>query len=135
MEIRTTSDGFKWTSVSNLARELEGLQIVLNRFNSFPFNIGICLRALEQDSGWTSKSRHSKSDNYLSIDIVVYEEDLAWVKNDLGLKRKKFGIEFYEFFTSAMKKYEKKFLILREINPTFLNEVKNWLIENNWIDS
>lgn len=135
MEIRTTSDGFKWTSVSNLREELDGLQTILNKFNSFPFNIGVCLRALERDSGWTSKSRYSKSDNYLDIDIIVYEEDLACVKNDLDSKRKIFGIEFYEFFTSAMKKYEKKFPTLKEINPNFLNEVENWLIENNWIDS
>lgn len=134
MEFRTTSDGFKWTSVSNLSDELEGLQVVLDNFNSFPFNIGICLRALERDSGWVSKCRHLQSDNYLYIDIVVYEDRLLSVKNNLELKRKIFGEEFYNFFSETMVKYEKKFPELKKINPKLLSDVQEWLIKNKWID-
>ncbi|UOP00078.1 hypothetical protein [Kingella potus] len=115
MKIHTTSDGFKWTSVSNFCDELEGLQTVLDKFNSFPFNLGVCLRALEKDGGWTSKSRYLKSDNYLDMDIVVYENRLLPIKNDLDLKRKIFGEEFYNFFCDVMKKYEKRFPELKNI--------------------
>lgn len=133
MEIRTTSDGFKWTSVSDLSNELEGLQVILDKFNCFPFNMGVCLRVLESGSGWTSKSRYSKSDNYLDMDIVVYENELLSMRNNLNLKRKVFGEELYRFFVESMTRCEEKFPELRSINPEFFIDLKSWLTENNWI--
>ena len=91
MEIRTTSDSPKWSKVSILDSEIEnGLQPILKKYTEFPFDLVLCFRCLEKDSGWKSKSRYSKEDNYnaLGFDIVVYEEDFIPIKKDIDAQRK-----------------------------------------------
>lgn len=86
MEIRTTSDSPKWSKVSILDSEIEnGLQPILKKYTEFPFDLVLCFRCLEKDSGWKSKSRYSKEDDYnaLGFDIVVYEEDFIPIKKDI----------------------------------------------------
>ena len=134
VEIKTTSDAPSWTNISIIRKEIESIQEMLNSFNGFPFNIGICFRALDTDSGWKSQARHYVKDNYLSIDIVTFRSDYIPCKKDIDAQRKIIGKEFHEFFPKTMKKYEKKFPILKEINPTFLPQVEQWLLDNGWIE-
>ena len=89
---------------------------------------------MEKDSGWKSKSRFSKKDNDLGFDIVVYEEDFIPIKKDINAQKKIIGTEFKDYFFDIMKKYEKKFPELKEVNPKFLLEIEKWLIENQWIE-
>ena len=94
MEIRTTSDSPKWSKVSMLDSEIEnGLQPILKKYTEFPFDLVVCFRCLEKDSGWKSKSRYSKEDNYnaLGFDIVVYEEDFIPIKKKYKCTEKNVG--------------------------------------------
>ncbi|MGN6837217.1 hypothetical protein, partial [Neisseria sp. P0022.S010] len=114
-----------------------GLQPILKKYTEFPFDLVLCFRCLEKDSGWKSKSRYSKEDNYnaLGFDIVVSEEDFIPIKKDIDAQRKILGKEFYRYFFETMKKKERQFPILKKINPNFLYDVKKWLLENKWIDA
>lgn len=133
-EIKTTSDSPSWTMVSDIRQEILNIQNLLDNFECFPFNIGICFRALDNDSGWQSKVYHSSKNNYLFIDIVTICDDYIPHKKNIDAQRKIIGKEFHEFFPETMKKYEKKFPVLKEINPTFLPQVEQWFLDNGWID-
>lgn len=134
-EIKSTSDSPSWTDIAKIDQEILQLQSFISQYSHFPFNIGICFRALEADSGWSSKARYYPNDNHLSIDIVTNEAEYISCKKDINAQRKIIGKEFHEFFPKTMKKYEKKFPVLKEINPTFLPQVEQWLLNNGWIDS
>ena len=54
------------------------------------------------------------------------------VKTDLEKMIK--NRELQDYFFDIMKKYEKKFPELKEVNPKFLLEMEKWLIENQWIE-
>ena len=135
MEFKTTSDSPSWTHVSQLREELEGIEKIINKFSNFPVNIGICVRCLDSWSGWKSGARYYSSDNFIYIDIVTQEIDYKPYINNVPAQRKIIGQEFYNFFPKAMKKYEKRFPSLRDINPYFMDDLKHWLIINHWIDS
>ena len=134
MNVTTTSDSPVWFETIKIREELLSLDAIIKKYDNFPFNLGFCLRALSDDSGWKSKARHYTDSNYLDNDIVVSRSDLEPFRNDIESQRKIFGKEFINFFPKTMKKYEKKFPVLKEINPTFLPEVEQWLKDNQWID-
>lgn len=134
MEFKTTSDSPSWTNVSQLREELEEIGEIINKFNDFPVNIGICVRCLDSYSGWKSGARYYSSDNFIYIDIVTQESDYEPYANNIAAQRKIIGREFYKFFPQVMRKYEKRFPILKNINHCFLKELEKWLLEKGWIE-
>ena len=85
MEIRTTSDSPKWSKVSMLDSEIEnGLQPILKKYTEFPFDLVVCFRCLEKDSGWKSKSRYSKEDNYNALGFYTYQKRYKCTEKNVG---------------------------------------------------
>lgn len=132
--VSTTSDSPVWTEISKIREELEQLTPIVGQYKNFPFDLVFCIRCLDLDSGWKSTARHYSKDEMLGMDIVVYRPDFENIQGDRDTQRKIVGKEFHDFFPKTMKKYEKKFPVLKEINPTFLPQVEQWLKDNQWID-
>ena len=106
-----TSDSPSWTHVFQITGKANKIEKIVRKY-PFPFELGICFRCLEKDSGWKSKSRLSNKYNTLGFDIVVYEEDFISIKKNIDAQKKILGKEFHEYFFNCMRKYEKKFPIL-----------------------
>ena len=123
MMVLVTSDSPSWTAVFKITSEANELEHIIKQYS----------RCLEKASGWQSKARFFTKYNTLGFDIVVYEEDFVPIKKDIEAQRKIIGKAFHAYFFDIMKKYEKKFPILKEINPPFLAEVESWLIQHQWI--
>lgn len=132
--VYTTSDSPVWTDISTINDELEGMTFLLNKYSDFPFDLVFCIRCLDLDSGWKSTARHYSKDEMLGMDIVVFRPDFEPIQGNLDAQRKIIGKELHDFFPKTMKKYQRKFPVLKEINPTFLPEVEKWLKDNDWMD-
>lgn len=133
--IATTSDAPGWTAISEIREELNGFNtdVMKTKYSDIPIRFFFCFRCLTNDSGWESKARLDSSDKCLDIDIVVFYSQFVSLKNDRDAQRKLMGSVLFPFFAVVIRKYSKKVPYLKEYGDDLVNDLRHWLLENNWL--
>lgn len=117
------------TCVGQLRDELLSLEEVAKTWK-FPYDIIFVLRVLPESYGRKTFRRFDSRDNSLGLDIsIIYEQYQRMSKNE---QREALGIYLYNYMSESVAKYKKH--TDKETQNQFLARVKNWMLENNWLN-
>ncbi|MFB6365843.1 hypothetical protein ACFCP7_17550 [Paenibacillus elgii] len=117
------------TCVRQLRDELLPLEELAETWK-FPYDIHFVLRVLPERYGRKTFRRFDSRDHALYLDIsIIYEQYQRMSKNE---QREALGIYLYHYMSESVAKYKKH--ADEETQDQFLIQVKNWMLENNWLD-
>ncbi|WP_319991963.1 hypothetical protein [Janthinobacterium sp. GMG2] len=136
MRIDTTSDSPSWTKVFDIGHELRQLgPLMEEKYPALDWELFVCLRCVPKDLQRKTFCRYYASDNMFGLDIAMDEEDFVPVKKDTPGQRKLIGAAFFTFFAASIRKYEKKLPELQPVSVQLTADVRQWCVENQWLDS
>ncbi|MFF2015101.1 hypothetical protein [Paenibacillus sp. NPDC058177] len=117
------------TCVGQLRDELLPLEELAETWE-FPYDIHFVLRILPESYGRKTFRRFDSRDHALYLDIsIVYEQYERMSKSE---QREALGIFLYEYLLESIAKYKKQ--ADKETQDQLSIRVKNWMLENNWLD-
>ncbi|GGG69723.1 hypothetical protein [Paenibacillus radicis (ex Gao et al. 2016)] len=117
------------TCVGQLRDELLPLEELAETWE-FPYNIHFVLRVLPESYERKTFRRFDSRDHALYLDIsITYEQYQRMSKNE---QREALGIYLYHYLTESIAKYKKH--ADKATQDQLLIQVKNWMLENNWLD-
>ncbi|MFD0716412.1 hypothetical protein [Paenibacillus sp. GCM10027626] len=117
------------TCVGQLIDELLPLEELAKTWK-FPYDINFALRVLPESYGRKTFRRFDSRDHALDLDIsIIYEQYQRMSKNE---QREALGIYLYHYLSESVAKYKKH--ADKDTQNQFLAKVKNWMLENNWLD-
>jgi len=144
IKLGLTSDtpGAKWCKIWEIEEELyEYEKEILPKYKGiFPFILWICFRCLPKEYERKSMRRYFKKDNALGIDISIEEEIIRPFINGkyYPLSKEKqrliMGNLFYSFLKETFENYKNKLPGIKEFGNIFLNDTKEWLLKNQWLE-
>ncbi|MFC3773376.1 hypothetical protein [Paenibacillus sp. GCM10012303] len=116
------------TCVGQLRDELLPLEELAETWR-FPYHINVVFRVLPENYGRKTFRRFDSRDHVLDLDIsLIYEQYLRMSKNE---QREALGAYLYSYLSESVAKYNKH--ADRETQDQLLDQVKNWMLENNWL--
>jgi len=117
------------TCVGQLKDELVPLEEVAKTWN-FPYDISFVFRVLPESYGRKTFRRFDSGDHTLYLDIsIIYEQYQRMSKNE---QREALGIYLYHYLSESVAKYKKH--ADKETQNLLLAWVKDWMLENNWLN-
>jgi len=117
------------TCVGQLRDELLSLEAVAETWK-YPYDIHFVLRVLPESYGRKTFRRFDSRDHVLYLDIsIIYEQYQQMSKNE---QREALGIYLYDYMSESIAKYKKH--ADEKTQDQLLSRVKNWMLENNWLD-
>jgi len=117
------------TCVSQLMDELRPLEEAAAAW-LFPYDIFIVFRVLPEQYARQASRRFDSKDHTLYLDISIgYEQYLRMSKHE---QREALGIYFYDYLSESVAKYKKHADPETQIH--WLGQVKQWMLENNWLN-
>ena len=133
--ISLTADTPSWTDIWKIEIELREFDknVIQKKYADISFEIGFCFRCLSENSGWKSKAIFHKEDLLLRLDVVMQESQFVPVKKNIAAQRKIMGEALFPFFKEVVIKYSKKIPYLKENGNSLVEDLKIWLIENEWL--
>lgn len=135
MLIGTTTDSPSWTKVNEISDELTALSTILEKlYPSLDWELVVCFRCLPSDIERKSFCRYYTKEKMLILDISINEELFTPHKKDKNAQREIIGKAFFEFFEASIKKYEKKLPNLIDTSEKLISDVRQWCIDNKWIN-
>lgn len=117
------------TCVGQLRDELIPLEEIAETWQ-FPYDIVFVWRVLPESYGRKTFRRFDGNDNTLALDMsIIFERYQRMSKNE---QREALGIYLYNYLSESVAKYKK--YADKETQNRFLANIKNWMLENNWLD-
>ncbi|MBP1994682.1 hypothetical protein [Paenibacillus eucommiae] len=117
------------TCVGQLRDELLQLEEVANTWK-FPYDIFFVLRVLPESYGRKTSRRFDNRDHTLELDISIsYEQYQRMSKHE---QREVLGSYLCNYLSESVAKYKQH--ADEDTQNQFLARVKNWMLENNWLD-
>ncbi|WP_068774995.1 hypothetical protein [Paenibacillus sp. FJAT-26967] len=117
------------TCVGQLRDELLPLEELANTWK-FPYNIFFLLRVLPESYGRKTSRRFDSRDHTLDLDISIsYEQYQRMSKHE---QREVLGIQLYSYLSESVAKYNKH--ADTQAQNQLLDLVKQWMLENNWLN-
>jgi len=117
------------TCVGQLRDELLPLVDLAHTW-AFPYDIYFVLRVLPESYGRKTFRRFDSRDHALYLDIsFIYEHYQRMSKNE---QREALGIYIYNYVSESIGKYKKH--ADKKTQNQLLIHIKNWMLENNWLD-
>jgi hypothetical protein len=117
------------TCVGQLRDELLSLEDLAETWE-FPYDIFFVLRVLPESYNRKSSRRFDSRDQTLQLDISLsYEQYQAMSKHE---QREALGIYLYNYLSQSVAKYNKH--ADKQAQNQLLAQVKQWMLENNWLN-
>lgn len=117
------------TCVGQLRNELLPLEELAEAWQ-FPYDINVVFRVLPESYGRKTFRRFDSRDHALDLDIsIIYEQYQRMSKNE---QREALGVYLISYMSESVAKYNKH--ADKETQNQLLARIKNWMMENNWLD-
>ncbi|KOR76022.1 hypothetical protein [Paenibacillus solani] len=117
------------TCVGQLKDELQPLEEAAATW-LFPYDIFVIFRVLPDHYARQTFRRFDSKDHTLYLDISIsYEQYLRMSKHE---QREALGIYLYDYLSESVAKYKKH--ADSETQSHWLGQVKQWMLENNWLN-
>ena len=117
------------TCVGQLRDELLPLEELAKKWK-FPHDIIFVLRVLPESYGRKTFRRFDSRDHTLALDIsIIYEQYQLLSKNE---QREALGIYLYQYMSESVAKY--RMHADKKTQDQLLTWVKNWMLQNNWLE-
>lgn len=117
------------TCVGQLRDELMPLEDLAATWR-FPYDITVAFRVLPISYGRKTFRRFDSGDHNLVLDMSIhYEQYMKMSKNE---QREALGLFLYAYLSESVAKYNR--YADKQAQAELLAEVKQWMLENNWLE-